>query len=193
METLRYDKSDLQEAVTVLRKGGVIVYPTDTIWGIGCDATNAEAVARIYAIKRRADAKAMLSLIDAPGRLQTYVREIPSAAWDLIDCATRPITIIYPDVRGLAVNLLADDGSAGIRLTNEPFSKALCSALGRAVVSTSANISGQPAPAFFAQISDDILNQADYVVRFRRNDTTPHEPSSIIKLEVNNTFKIIRK
>lgn len=192
MENLRYDKADLLKAVEILKQGGVIVYPTDTVWGIGCDATNAEAVARIYEIKHRADAKAMLSLVDAPGRLQAYIPEIPSVAWDLMECATRPITIIYPSVRGLAANLIAEDGSAGIRITDEPFSKALCAALKKAVVSTSANISGEPTPAFFSQISPAILEKADYVVKFRRNDKTPASPSSVIKLEVDSRFKIIR-
>ena len=192
MENLRYDKADLLKAVEILKQGGVIVYPTDTVWGIGCDATNAEAVARIYEIKHRADAKAMLSLVDAPGRLQAYIPEIPSVAWDLMECATRPITIIYPSVRGLAANLISEDGSAGIRITDEPFSKALCAALKKAVVSTSANISGEPTPAFFSQISPAILEKADYVVKFRRNDKTPASPSSVIKLEVDSRFKIIR-
>lgn len=191
----RYEKEDLQEALRVLREGGIILYPTDTVWGIGCDATNAEAVARIFRLKQREDSKSMLVLLDAPGKLQGYVSEVPEIAWELLDATldgAKPLTIIYPGARGLAANLIAEDGSVGIRITEEAFSKALCAGLKRPIVSTSANISGQPGARFFSEISEEIREGVDYICRFRQDDTTPKQPSSIIKLEVNGTFKVIR-
>ena len=203
----RYDKSDLEEAVRVLRAGGVIVYPTDTVWGIGCDATNEEAVRKVYALKRREDSKSMLVLLDAPGKLQGYVEEVPEMAWELLECtmedktlnsqpstlnSQRPLTIIYPGAKNLAKNLIAADGSVGIRITQEPFSKALCERLRRPIVSTSANISGEPAAKTFRQISEEVLRQADYVCQFRRDDEEEKQPSSIIKLGLHNEIQIIR-
>lgn len=192
----RYEKSDLEEAVRVLREGGVIVYPTDTVWGIGCDATNEEAVQKIYSLKHRADTKSMLVLLDAPGKLQGYVEEIPEAAWDLLECTSdgtqRPMTIIYPNARNLAKNLIAEDGSIGIRITGESFSKALCERLKRPIVSTSANISGEPTAKNFSQISQQVLAQADYVCQYRRDDEEEKQPSSIVKLGLHNEIQIIR-
>ena len=198
---LRYDKEDLQEALRVLREGGVIVYPTDTIWGIGCDATNAEAVKKIYALKQREDSKSMLVLLDSAAKLDYYA-DVPEAAEMLLNLSpalsqgegdVKPMTIIYPNARHLAENLIAEDGSVGIRITNEPFSKALCAQLKRPLVSTSANISGHPTAHFFHEIEEAVLNGADYVCRFRRDDETPCEPSSIIKVNGDGTFVIIRK
>lgn len=199
----RYDREDLQEAVRVLRAGGVIVYPTDTVWGIGCDATNEDAVRKVYALKHREDSKSMLVLLDGAGKLQGYVEHIPDAAWDLLECTAhdrdsqglqpRPMTIIYPGAKNIAPNLIAEDGSIGIRITQEPFSKALCEQLHRPVVSTSANISGEPTAKNFRQISQAVLDAADYVCRYRRNDETEKRPSSIIKLGIDNQIQIIRK
>ena len=208
---MRYDKDDLQEALRVLRDGGIIVYPTDTVWGIGCDATNAEAVAKIYALKQREDSKSMLVLLDNAAKLDYYVEVMPtaqmlleatyndgmSATKSLNDAATlpndvKPMTIIYPNARHLAPNLIAEDGSIGIRITNEPFSQALCAQLKRPIVSTSANISGHPTARFFHEIEEAVLNGADYVCRFRRDDETPHEPSTIIKVNADGSFIIIR-
>ena len=186
-----YDKEDLMEAVRVMQQGGIILYPTDTVWGIGCDACNREAVARIYSLKKREEHKAMLCLLDAPGKLQGYVREVPDLAWDLIEMATEPLTIIYDGARNLADNLIADDGSLGIRITGEVFSKALCERLRRPVVSTSANISGMPAARNFSQIQEEILRGVDYVVRYRRDDVSEPSPSHIVKLSADNTIKII--
>ena len=200
----RYDKEDLQEALRVLRDGGILVYPTDTVWGIGCDATNEEAVKRIYALKQREDSKSMLVLLDSTAKLDYYV-EVPETAEMLLgvingengDTAlngeTKPMTIIYPKARHLAENLIAEDRSIGIRITNEPFSKALCAQLKRPIVSTSANISGRPTAKFFHEIEQEILDGADYVCRFRRDDETPHEPSTIIKVNEDGTFRIIRE
>ena len=200
---MRYEKEDIEAALRVLRAGGIIVYPTDTVWGLGCDATNAEAVQRLYALKRREDSKSMLVLLDSTAKLNYYVTDVPETAWALLEASdlsdesdlsdTKPLTIIYPKARNLAANLLAEDGSIGIRITNEPFSKALCERLRHPIVSTSANISGEPTARFFNEISPQILAQADYVCRFRRDDDCPHEPSSIIKINEDGTFVIIRK
>lgn len=199
MDKMRFDKEDLQAALRVLRDGGIIVYPTDTVWGIGCDATNAEAVQRIYQLKQREDSKSMLVLLDSPAKLNYYIADIPDAAWQLLDCSNdandemmKPLTIIYPNARNLAPNLIAEDGSIGIRITSDPFSKALCAQLKHPIVSTSANISGEPTPRFYREIDGVILDHSDYCCLFRRDDETPHEPSSIIKINADGTFKIIR-
>lgn len=191
-EKERYDKEDLAKSVEVLRKGGIILYPTDTVWGIGCDATNAEAVKRIYDLKKRDDAKSMLVLVGSDGQLQRSVEKVPDAAWMLIDVAVEPMTIIYDRPKGIAANLLADDGSLGIRITNEAFSQALCRQLRHPLVSTSANVSGDNTPSFFAEISDEIRNGVDYVVKYRQNDTSPHKSSSIIKVTDSDVIRIIR-
>lgn len=176
-----------------MQKGGVILYPTDTVWGIGCDATNEEAVKRVYEIKRRADSKAMLVLVDSPVKVDFYVRNVPPVVWDLIEMTTKPLAIIYDGARNLAPNLLAEDGSVGIRVTSEAFSKELCFRFRKAIVSTSANISGQPAPAVFSEISEEIKNAVDYVVDFRREETGHPKPSSIIKLGEGGVVKVIRE
>ena len=184
---------DIKNAVEVLRKGGVILYPTDTVWGIGCDATNPDAVARVYQIKHRDDSKALICLVDSDARLQQYVRNVPNVAWDLIDVAIKPTTIILDGAVNLAPNLISDDGSIALRVTKEPFSKELCYRFQKALVSTSANISGQPAAANYRDISQEILDAVDYVCWSRRQEHKPHTPSSIIKLSSNGEVKIIRK
>jgi len=176
-----------------MNKGGVILYPTDTIWGIGCDATNEEAVRRVYEIKQRSDSKAMLVLVDSAAKVDFYVREVPDITWDLIEVAEKPLTVIYPGARNLAPNLLAEDGSVGIRITNEEFSRRLCLQFKRAIVSTSANISGQPSPANFSEVSDEIKSLVDYVVKYRQDEIGHPQPSGIIKFDADGTFKIIRK
>lgn len=187
-----YDAEDLKKALETLQKGGVILYPTDTVWGLGCDATNEEAVKRIYELKRRSDAKSMLVLVDSANRIESYVREVPDMAWDLIEVSDKPLTIIYPEAKNLAKNLLAEDGSIGIRVSGEQFSKMLCARFKRPIVSTSANISGEPSPAFYAEISDEIKQSVDYIVQYRQDDRTLGKPSSIIKLDIGNVIKIIR-
>ena len=183
---------DLKKACDVLRKGGLILYPTDTIWGIGCDATNEEAVQRVYTLKQRADNKAMLLLLGNEARLESYVQEVPEIAWSLIEVADRPLTLIYPGARNLAPNLIAEDGSVGIRITREEFSRQLCEQFRRPVVSTSANISGQPAPHTFQEIAEEIKQGVDYIVQYRQDDLTAAQPSSIIKLGAGGLFQIIR-
>ena len=183
---------DLKKACDVLRKGGLILYPTDTIWGIGCDATNEEAVQRVYTLKQRADNKAMLLLLGNEARLESYVQEVPEIAWSLIEVADRPLTLIYPGARNLAPNLIAEDGSVGIRITREEFSRRLCEQFRRPVVSTSANISGQPAPHTFQEIAEEIKQGVDYIVQYRQDDLTAAQPSSILKLGAGGLFQIIR-
>ena len=173
---------DVKRAVQVMREGGIILYPTDTIWGIGCDASNSAAVRRIFELKRRSDSKSMLSLIDSDAKLGYYVPDIPDVAYDLMDLAEKPLTIIYDNVRHMAPELIADDGSAGIRVTREEFSQELCRRMGGAVVSTSANISGQPSPANFSEISDEIRAGVDYIVEYRQTEQTRSVASGIIKL-----------
>lgn len=185
-------QEDIQRAVEVMRHGGIILYPTDTLWGIGCDATADASIRRIFALKQRADAKAMLSLVDSDGRLQRYVRNVPEVAWQLIDCAVRPLTIVYDGVQGLSPLLLAEDGSAGIRITSEPFSRELCRRMQRAVVSTSANVSGIPAPCSFDEIADEILQGVDYICTSRRNERNP-SASSVLKVGAGGEITILRK
>jgi L-threonylcarbamoyladenylate synthase len=186
-------KEDIKQALEVLQKGGVILYPTDTIWGIGCDATNPEAVKRVYDIKQRADSKAMLVLVDSEVKVDFYVKDVPEVAWSLIELTTKPLTIIYDGARNLAPNLLAEDGSVGIRVTQEAFSKQLCFRFRKAIVSTSANISGQPSPKTFADISDEVKNRVDYIVGYRQGETSNPAPSSIIKLGKGGEVKVIRE
>ena len=190
-------EEDIKKAVEVLRKGGVILYPTDTVWGIGCDATNAEAVKRVYEIKQRDDSKALICLVDSDARLQRYVRNVPDVAWQLIDSLQagdcKPTTLILDDAVNLAPNLIADDGSIALRITNEPFSKELCFRFQKALVSTSANISGDPAAQNYSDIDPRILEAVDYVCWSRRQEHKPHLPSSIIRLKNDGQVTIIRK
>lgn len=189
-------EEDIKKAVEVLRKGGVILYPTDTVWGIGCDATNAEAVKRVYEIKQRDDSKAMICLVDSDARLQRYVRNVPEVAWQLIDSlkdgGVKPTTIILDGAINLAENLIADDGSIALRITQEAFSKELCYRFQKALVSTSANISGEPAAQNYGDIDPRILEQVDYVCWSRRQEHKPHTPSCIIRLRENGEVTIIR-
>ncbi len=191
-------EDDIRNAVETMRKGGVILYPTDTVWGIGCDATNAEAVKRIYEIKQRDDSKALICLVDSDARMQRYFRNVPDVAWQLIDSLkgaedAKPTTLILDGAINLAENLIADDGSLGIRITNEPFSKELCFRFQKAIVSTSANISGEPAAQNYGDIDPRILEAVDYVCWSRRQEHKPHTPSSIIKLKENGEVTVIRK
>ncbi|MCI5777012.1 MAG: threonylcarbamoyl-AMP synthase [Bacteroidales bacterium] len=191
MDNTQYD-DDLRQAVQTLRKGGVILYPTDTVWGLGCDATNPDAVAKVYAIKQRAESKSMLVLVDSPLRAQIYVRELSDTAFSMMELANKPLTLILDGAKNLASNLIADDGSVGIRVTSERFSHDLCYRFQKAVVSTSANISGQPAAAIFSEISQEIKAAVDYVVRYRQDDNKKSNPSSIVKLKSNGQVSIIR-
>lgn len=186
-------QEDIKNAIEVMKQGGVILYPTDTVWGIGCDATNAEAVAKVYKIKKRDDSKALICLVDSDARLQRYVRNVPNVAWDILDIATKPTTIILDGAINLAPNLIAEDGSIALRITKEPFSHELCYRFQKPLVSTSANISGEPAAANYNDISQELLDSVDYVCFSRRQEHKPHTPSSIIKLKEDGEVTIIRK
>jgi len=189
-------EEDIKKAVEVMRNGGVILYPTDTVWGIGCDATNAEAVKRVYEIKQRDDSKALICLVDSDARLQRYVRDVPDVAWQLIDSIKeggKPTTLILDGAVNLAANLIAEDGSIGMRITQEPFSKELCYRFQKAIVSTSANISGEPAAQNYRDIDPKLLEKVDYVCWSRRQEHKPHTPSAIIRLRQDGQVEIIRK
>ena len=192
-QNIMTQEQDIKNAIEAMRKGGVILYPTDTVWGIGCDATNAEAVKRVYEIKQRDDSKALICLVDSDARLQRYVRNVPDVAWQLIDCVEKPTTLILDGAVNLAPNLIAEDGSIGIRITKEAFSHELCFRFQKAIVSTSANISGEPAAQNYRDIDPRILEQVDYVCWTRRQEHQPHQPSSIIKLSADGQVVIIRK
>lgn len=185
-------KEEIRKTQEVLKNGGIILYPTDTIWGLGCDATNEEAVKRIYEIKKRSDHKSMLVLLEDAGKIASYA-DVPDIALDLIEVADKPTTIIYPNAKRLAPSLMAEDGTIGIRITCEEFTSSLLHHINRPLVSTSANISGEPSPRFYDEISEEIRNAVDYIVDYRRNDRHPAAPSSIIKLGMGGEIEIIRK
>lgn len=186
------NKAEVEKAAGVLREGGLILYPTDTIWGIGCDATNRESVQRIYRIKQRDDRKSMLVLVSGIHMLKAYVRALPPQAQKIMKEAEKPTTIIYPDARNLAENLPAPDGSIGIRVTSDPFCRLLIEEAGFPLVSTSANISGEQSPDVFSKIKSEIRQQVDYVVNWRQDDATASAPSAIIKLESDGTSILLR-
>lgn len=186
------DIQDLNQALAALKNGGVIVYPTETVWGIGCDATNSQAVRKIFDIKRRDDSKAMISLVSSLDMLARWVDEIPEAAVQLIEVTQTPLTIIYDTPVGISPELLAPDGSAAFRITSAPWARELCNLLRRPLVSTSANISGGIAPASFADIPSSVIDSADYCSSYGRELRSNLPPSSVIKVSRGNVIKIIR-
>jgi L-threonylcarbamoyladenylate synthase len=186
-------ETEIKNAIEVLRSGGIILYPTDTIWGIGCDATNEAAVKKIYDLKQRSDSKSMIILLDNEAKLPSYVQHVPEQAWQLIEYAEKPLTIIYSEAKNLAKNIIAEDGSIGIRITKDEFCKRLIEKFRKPIVSTSANISGENAPASFSQISDEIKRGVDYIVALRQEENKPSTPSTIIKLGIKGEIEIIRK
>lgn len=186
-------QADIKKAVDVLRAGGVILYPTDTVWGIGCDATDSKAVKRVFEIKRRADSKALITLVDSVAALERVVADVPDVAYQLIDVAVEPMTIVYDRGTGVAPELLAEDGSIGVRITREDFSAELCRRFRRPIVSTSANISGESSPGSFQQISQEIIDAVDYVCESKRQDARAMKPSTVIKISEGGLFKILRK
>lgn len=183
--------TDLHKAAAAIKDGGIILYPTDTVWGLGCDASNETAVKCLFDLKKRPDAKAMISLVDSVSSLERWIETMPEAALAEIDSSYRPLTIIYDSPRGIAPSLKAEDGSAAFRITSHPFSKELCRLLGKPLVSTSANISGSPAPSTFKEIDSEIINAVDYVCLTDR-DSLPSTPSRILKISDNGEKKIIR-
>lgn len=189
----RFTPDDLKQALETVRNGGLILYPTDTIWGIGCDALNTEAVGRINRIKGRDESKHMILLLENENQLQSYVREIPEVAYQLIEYSDRPMTIIYSGAKNLPESLIAPDGSIGIRIVKELFCQELIRRFRRPIVSTSANLSGEPSPEHFGDIAEEIKSQVDYVVAYGQSAIERREPSVIIKLEPSGRFEFIRK
>ena len=185
-------ETDIEEALTVLQSGGIILYPTDTVWGIGCDATNAEAVAKIYALKKRSDEKSMIVLLADEKDIIKYVTQPDPKIFDYIKGIHKPTTFIYEGSVGLAANMVQEDGTVAIRITNDPFCKQLINHFGKPLVSTSANISGYPPPAIFEDVDIEIKNGVDYIVQHRRDDVTAAMPSAIVKLNADGSLTIIR-
>ena len=186
-------KDEVEKSLTVLKEGGIILYPTDTIWGIGCDATNAEAVAKIFKLKGREENKSMIILLDTENKLASYVNDIPDVAYDLIEYAENPLTIIYSGAKNLASNTVNQDGTIAIRIVKHEFCQQLIQRFRKPIISTSANKSGETSAATFAEISDDIIKGVDYVVNWQQNDSSPKKPSTIMKLEPDGRFEFIRR
>lgn len=183
-------EEDLQGCLAALRSGGIILYPTDTVWGLGCDATKSGAVQKIYELKQRAESKSLIALITEEGDIYRYVAAPDIAVFDFLQAQDRPTTIVFDGALGFAENLPAEDGSIALRLVREPFCRQLVKRLGKPLVSTSANISGEPTPLHFAHISPAIITGVDYVVRYRQEDTTPVQPSQIIRWTGNGPVTI---
>jgi len=186
-------RDEVAKAFKVVQEGGIILYPTDTIWGIGCDAANTDAVKRIFALKQRDEAKSMIILLDTDNKLQSYVQEVPELAYNLIEYAENPLTLVMPGAKNISPALIAADGSVGIRVTSHQFCQQLIQRLRRPLVSTSANISGDPSPQYFGQISDDIINGVDYVVDMEQHSTEVKKPSTIMRLDPSGKFEFLRR
>ncbi len=184
---------DLKNSINSLKNGGVIIYPTDTIWGLGCDATNQSAVERVFGIKSRSDNKSLIILVNGVAMLERYVREVPSTAYDLIEVSDTPLTIIYPEGRSLAPGVCSEDGSVGIRICHDDFCSELITRFRRPLVSTSANRSGKPFPGCYSEIDRDLLKEADYIVKYRQEDRRKNSPSPVIKIDKKGVIEIIRK
>ena len=186
-------RDEVAKAFKVVQEGGIILYPTDTIWGIGCDAANTDAVKRIFALKQRDEAKSMIILLDTDNKLQSYIQEVPELAYNLIEYAENPLTLVMPGAKNISPSLIAADGSVGIRVTSHQFCQQLIQRLRRPLVSTSANISGEPSPQYFGQISDDIINGVDYVVDMEQHSTEIKKPSTIMRLDASGKFEFLRR
>jgi len=186
-------EEDIKNSLITLRNGGIILYPTDTIWGIGCDATNSQAVENIFRIKSRNENKSLLILVNGDSMLDRYVREIPEIVYELTSVSDSPLTIIYPKGKNLADGVCAEDGSVGIRICNDEFCSELISRFRKPIVSTSANFSGKPSPENFVQIEKSVIDAVDYIVKYRQDDRQKQSASPVIKVELNGTIKIIRK
>jgi L-threonylcarbamoyladenylate synthase len=184
---------DIQNCVKILKNDGTMLYPTDTIWGLGCDVASQKAIQKVLGIKRIAHARSMIALVDSAERLADCVEYIPPVVYDLLEAADKPLTIVYPKAKGALKNIAAEDGSVGIRITNEKFSHELCKMFRKPVVSTSANISGLPSPALFSEIAEAVKNGVDYIIQYRQDETAKARPSGIIKLSEDGCIKIIRE
>jgi len=186
-------RDEVKKAFEIVQQGGIILYPTDTIWGIGCDATNTEAIQKIYALKQRAAEKSMIILLDTENKLESYIREVPAVAYDLIEFAENPLTLVMPGAKNISPALIAEDGSVGVRVSKHPFCQQLIQRLRKPLVSTSANISGQPSPQNFAQIAPEIIDGVDYVVDIDQHDLSVKKPSTIMRIDPSGMFEFIRK
>jgi L-threonylcarbamoyladenylate synthase len=186
-------KEEINKALQILKDGGVILYPTDTVWGLGCDATNEKAVAKVNEIKGRSADKSLIVLLENDNKLQSYVTEIPDVAYELIEYAENPMTIIFAGAKNLAKNVINTDGSVGIRVVKHDFCEQLLQRFRKPIVSTSANISGEPTPQFFDEISDEVKDAVDYVVDFEQEIRVVKKPSTIVKLGPSGQFELIRK
>jgi len=188
-----FDDKDLDQALNTLLGGGILLYPTDTIWGIGCDATNQRAVEKIYKIKNRAEVKSLIILLDDFANLRNYVENVPDITADLLESILNPVTIIYSNAKRLAGNVIASDGTVGIRIVKDDFCHELIKRFGKPIVSTSANISGGEMPYLFSHIADEIKNSVDYTVKYKQEIFTRSKPSTIIRLHDDGSYIIIRK
>ena len=186
-------KEEINKALEVLKNGGVILYPTDTVWGLGCDATNADAVAKVNTIKGRAADKSLIVLLDTDNKLQSYVNDVPEVAYDLIEYTEKPLTVVFSNAKNLAQNVINADGSVGIRIPRHDFCQQLIQRFRKPIVSTSANISGEPTPKFFDEISEDVKDAVDYIIDLEQEDRTPKQPSTIVKLGSGGQFEFIRR
>ncbi len=186
-------QKEIQKAVKVLKDGGIILYPTDTIWGIGCDSSNPEAIKRVYEIKKREDAKSLIVLVDSINMAERYVEEIPEIAYKLIELTTTPLTVIFPQAKLLPENLVNKDGSIAMRVPSDDFANELVFKFRRPIISTSANVAGEPSPANFNEISEEIKSAVDYIVDYRQDDLTKHKASGIIKLGPTGEIQVIRE
>ena len=186
-------EDDIRESLTALRNGGIILFPTDTIWGLGCDPTNSAAVEKIFRIKSREPGKSLLILVDGEAMLERYVIEVPEIAWELISVSDDPLTVIYPSGKNLAPGVCSEDGSIGIRICRDEFCRELIRRFRKPVVSTSANLSGKPSPGNFNEIEKPVIEAADYVVKYRQDERSKYSSSPLIKLSPDGVIKIIRK
>ena len=186
-------KDEVAKAFKTIQDGGIILYPTDTIWGIGCDATNTEAVQKIYRLKQRDEAKSMIILLDNDNKLQSYISDVPELAYDLIEFAENPLTLVMPGAKNISPSLIAADGSVGVRISDHPFCQQLIQRLRKPLVSTSANISGKPSPQYFSQIDQEIIDGVDYVVDIDQHSMEIKNPSTIMRLSPNGSFEFIRR
>ena len=185
-------KNDVEQCLTVLKNGGIILYPTDTVWGIGCDATNEIAVAKIYALKNRIESKSMIILVAEESEILQYTTPQTNQIYDYLKGIHKPVTVIYPNAKNLAKNIINTDGTVGIRIVKDDFCKALIHAFGKPIVSTSSNVSGYPTPGLFSDIDIQIKNGVDYVVKYRQEDDQAVSPSTIIKINDHGNIDIIR-
>jgi len=184
---------DIYKSLETLKSGGVILCPTDTVWGLSCDATSAKAVEKLMVIKKRPQNMVMFVLVSNEVMLQQYVNEVPEIVWNLLDVADKPLTIIYPGAKNLAQNLIATDGSIGIRVCKDDFCNTLISRFKKPLVSTSANFSGEKTPCIFTEISEELIKTVDYVIKFKQNDISASQPSSVIKIGARGEIQILRK